>query len=226
MMVDEPKKRGATRQAKVLLVDDHPIVRQGLAELIEQEADLTICGQAQNASQALQAAASLHPDIAIVDISLQGLSGIELTKDLKAQHPGVAVLVLSMHDETLYAERVLRAGARGYIMKEEAAEKVMTAIREVLAGKLYLSEEMSSRLLSKFLDGGAKIGSSPEEQLTDRELQVFELIGHGRSTREIAETLHRSIKTIESHREHIKSKLKLTGSTDLVRHAVQWIHST
>jgi len=224
-MTTAQKNTDSIRQARVLLVDDHPIVRQGLAELIEQESDMSICGQSQSAAEALQAVEDLQPDISIVDVSLQGISGIELIKDIKAQYPCLPVLVLSMHDETLYAERVLRAGARGYVMKEEATEKVMTAIREVLAGRLYLSERMSSRLLSKFVDGAPEVGGSPIERLTDRELQVFELIGQGLGTRKIAETLHLSIKTIESHREHIKTKLKLTDSTELVRHAVQWVQS-
>ncbi len=215
--------RGSTHQTSVLLVDDHPIVRQGLAELIEQEPDLSVCGEAENASEALQMIAALQPDIAIVDISLQGTSGIELIKDVKARYPHLPMLVLSMHDETLYAERVLRAGARGYVMKEEATEKLMAAIHKVLSGQIHLSEKMATRLLSKLIDGTYESSGSPMERLSDRELQVFESIGLGLGTREIAEKLHISVKTIDSHREHIKAKLKLTGSTELVQHAIQWV---
>ncbi len=212
-----------SNKAKVLLVDDHPIVRQGLAELIGQEADLSVCCEAQDASEALQAIAASKPDIALVDVSLQGTGGIELIKMIKASYPHVPVLVLSMHDETLYAERALRAGARGYVMKEEATERLLMAVRKVLSGQIYLSERMAGRLLSKFVDGAPEGGRSPMERLSDRELEIFEFIGHGLSTRRIAEKLHLSVKTIESHREHIKEKLKLTGSQELMRHAMQWV---
>jgi DNA-binding NarL/FixJ family response regulator len=217
------KNADSSHTAKILLVDDHPIVRQGLAELIEQEADLSICGEADNAYDALQAIAELKPDLAIVDVSLQESSGLELTKEIKARHVGLPVLVLSMHDETLYAERVLRAGARGYVMKEEATENLMTAIRKVLSGQVYLSDRMSARMLSTLVDGTPQTDGTAIGRLSDRELQIFELIGKGLSTRRIAETLHLSVKTIESHREHIKDKLKLTGSQELMRHAMQWL---
>jgi DNA-binding NarL/FixJ family response regulator len=174
--------------------------------------------------EALQAIAAEQPDIAIVDLSLHDTSGLELIKDLKANGPQTPVLVLSMYDETLYAERALRAGARGYIMKEEATERVMTAIRKVLSGEVYLSEKMSARLVSKFVDGPASADSSPVERLSDRELQVFELIGRGSGTRQIAETLHLSVKTIETHREHIKAKLRLANNSELVQHAIQWMN--
>lgn len=213
----------ASRTTRVLLVDDHPIVRRGLAELINHEPDLSVCGEAQNAQEALDALAALEPDLAIVDVSLQETSGIELIKDIKIRYPEMLMLALSMHDETLYAERVLRAGARGYVMKEEAAEKLMTAIRKVLSGQIYLSEKMAARALSKFVHGARDTDGSPLGRLSDRELQVFELIGRGRGTRQIAETLHLSVKTIESHREHIKEKLKLTTSAELVQHAIQWV---
>lgn len=222
-MTAEPKKADSNARAKILLVDDHPIVRQGLAELIEQEDDLVICGEAQSGFEALQAIATAKPDLAMVDISLQGTNGLELIKQIKAGHSDVPVLVLSMHDETLYAERALRAGARGYVMKEEATARLITAIRRVLSGEIYLSERMSARLLSRFVDGGPQTGGSAMERLSDRELEVFELIGRGLSTRRIAEELHLSIKTIESHREHIKEKLKLESSQELMRHAMQWV---
>jgi DNA-binding NarL/FixJ family response regulator len=222
-MTTLPHGTRASRTTRVLLVDDHPIVRRGLAELIDQEPGFSVCGEAQNAQEALDSVAALQPDLAVVDVSLQGTSGIELIKDVKIRYPDMLVLVLSMHDETLYAERVLRAGARGYVMKEEATEKLMTAIRKVLSGQIYLSEKMAARALSKFIHGARDTNGSPLECLSDRELQVFELIGRGRGTRQIAETLHLSVKTIESHREHIKSKLNLTRSTELMQHAIQWV---
>lgn len=207
---------------RVLLVEDHPIVRQGLTELIEQEPDLSVCGVAASVPEALQAIAAEQPDIALVDLSLQDTSGIELIKDIKARQPQLPVLVLSMHDETLYAERALRAGARGYIMKEEATERVMTAIRKVLSGEIYLSERMSARLVSKLVDGPPTTGGAPVERLSDRELQVFEMIGRGIGTRQIAEALHISVKTIETHRERIKTKMRLANNSELVQHAMQW----
>lgn len=222
-MAQQQHNAEAKRAVRVFLVDDHPIVRRGLVELIEQEPDLSVCGEASDAPAAVEAIAELQPDIAVVDISLQHTSGIELIKDLKISHHDLPILVLSMHDETLYAERVLRAGARGYVMKEEATERLMTAIRQVLKGQIYLSGRMSARLVSSFVAGPPGTGSSPMERLSDRELQVFELIGQGLSTRQIAEALHLSVKTIESHREHIKGKLNLTRSTELLQHAMQWV---
>jgi DNA-binding NarL/FixJ family response regulator len=222
-MTKPRREEGPDCPTRILLVDDHPIVRQGLKELVEQEPDMSVCGQAENVSQALQAVDQSRPHIAIVDISLQDSSGIELIKDLKARDADLPVLVLSMHDETLYAERALRAGARGYVMKEEATERLMTAIRKVLGGDIYLSDKMGARLLSKFVAGGPQAGGSPIERLSDRELQVFELIGQGLGTRQIAQSLHLSVKTIESHREHIKDKLRLASSTELLRHAMQWV---
>jgi DNA-binding NarL/FixJ family response regulator len=204
-------------------VDDHPIVRQGLAELIEHEPDLTVSGEAETGAQALELIAAAQPDIAIVDVSLRDMSGLDLIKDMKVRYANLPILALSMHDETLYAERVLRAGAKGYIMKEEATETVMLAIRKVLAGQIYLSEKMAARLLSRFVDGSGETGGSPIQRLSDRELEIFELIGRGLSTRRIAETLHLSVKTIESHREHIKEKLKLGSSREVMRHAMQWV---
>ncbi len=213
-----------TSSRRVLVVEDHPIVRQGLVELIEHEPDLSVFGVAANGPEALQALADEQPDIAIVDLSLQDTSGTELIKDIKARYPQLPVLVLSMHDEALYAERVLRAGARGYIMKEEATERVMTAVRTVLRGEVYLSEKMSARILRKLVDRPLSTGTSPAECLSDRELQVFELIGRGMGTRQVAETLHLSVKTIETHREHIKAKLHVANSTKLLQCATQWVN--
>lgn len=208
--------------AKVLIVDDHPLVRRGLAELISKEPDLQVSGEAAGASEALGQLTSNRPNLVIIDLSLQEGSGLDLIKQIKAMDDGIKVLVSSMHDESLFAERSIRAGASGYIHKEEATEKVIEAIRYVLRGKVYLSEDMSERILHQF----AGIEELPPEgsisKLSNRELEVFELIGSGLSTRQIAEKLHRSIKTIETYRESIKQKLNLRSSNELIRHAVQW----
>jgi DNA-binding NarL/FixJ family response regulator len=209
--------------ARILLVDDHPVVLQGLTQIVNQEAGLMVCGQALKADGALQAIEQLKPDLAVVDISLRGTSGLDLVKTLKDRYPRLAVLVLSMHDESLYAERVIRAGARGYIMKEEASDKLLNAIRRVLEGGIYLSEKMSSKLLSQLVNRPRRKEGSSIDFLGDRELEVFRLIGQGNSTRQIAEKLHLSVKTVESHREHIKEKLKLGSATELMQHAFQWV---
>lgn len=218
-----PLKKNGLSQAvsRIVIVDDHPILRQGLAQLIDQEKDLSICGQFEEASTAFDSISSLKPDLALVDISLKGSSGVELLKNIKAHYPKMMVLVLSMHDESLYAERVLRAGASGYIMKQEASEKVLEAIRKVLAGEIYLSEKMSAKLMHQLIGGRPNATGSLMERLSDRELEVFGLIGQGRGTREIAEQLHLSVKTIESHRAHIKEKLNLKNATELVHRAIQ-----
>lgn len=209
-------------KSRILLVDDHPIVRQGLTEMINQETDVTVCGVADDLHKALDAIATLKPDLVIVDISLKGSNGIELLKNIKVRYPKMRVLMLSMHDESLYAVRALRAGAAGYIMKQEATEKVLTAIRQVLNGEVYLSERMEKRMMQQLVGGRAVRTGSPIEDLSDRELEVFGLIGQGHGTRQIAEQLHLSIKTIESHRAHIKEKLGLKNATELVQHAIQW----
>jgi len=221
MPIPEARQSDA-RKKRVLIVDDHPIARYGLAKLIEQEADLEVCGEAEDFAQALKALASARPDVVVADISLPGKNGLDLVKDIKARHAGLPVLVLSIHDESLYAERALRAGASGYIMKEEAAEEVVAAIRRVLAGEVYLSQPMASRMLSRLVRG-QDAAASPAELLTDRELQVFELMGQGMGTRQVAERLHLSVKTIETHQAHIKEKLNLSTVTQLVRHAVLWV---
>ena len=210
---------------KVLLVDDHPILRKGLAQMINQESDLMVCGEAEEAGKAFEAVGTLQPDVAVVDISLKTGNGIELVKNIKARYPDLAVLVLSMHDESLYAERALRAGSLGYIMKEEATEQVLVAIRRVMNGEIFLSEKMKSRMLQQITSGSRnKVVSSPIENLTDRELEVFRLIGEGRSTRQIAAELHLSVRTVEAYREYIKSKLNLRNATELVQHAFHWVH--
>jgi DNA-binding NarL/FixJ family response regulator len=209
-------------KSTVLLVDDHPIVRQGLAELIDHEKDLSVCGMADDIHHALDQIAALSPDVIVVDISLKGGNGIELLKNIKVRYPRQPVLMLSMHDESLYAVRALRAGAAGYVMKQEATEKVLTAIRQVLNGEIYLSERMEKKMMHQLVGGRAARTGSPLEDLSDRELEVFNLIGQGHGTRQIAEELHLSIKTIESHRAHIKEKLNLKNATELVQHAIQW----
>jgi DNA-binding NarL/FixJ family response regulator len=206
---------------KIILVDDHPVMRNGLAQLLDQEPDLKVCGQFEDAGMAFASIPTLQPHLAIVDLSLRSSSGLDLVKNIKATHPTVLVLVLSMHDETLYAERVLHAGASGYIMKQEATDRVLSAIRQVLNGGIYLSEGMSSKFVHRLATGRAPTGGSVTERLSDRELEVFGLIGQGRGTRQIAEHLRLSVKTIESHRAHIKEKLNLKTSTELVHMAIQ-----
>ena len=207
---------------KVLLVDDHPLVREGLVNLISQEAGSQICGEAGSEPQALEIIRTVQPHVAIVDISLENGSGIELIKSIKAMFPAVTVLVLSMHDEALYAERALRAGARGYIMKREAAKKVIQAIRCVLAGQLYVSEKIAARLAEKFVEGRLVTTPSPIEQLSNRELEVFELLGLGHNTRQIADHLHVGFKTVQAYSARIKEKLKLANATELLREAIRW----
>jgi len=210
---------------KILIVDDHPMTRQGLITLIQSEPDLSVCGEAETASDALESVAFLRPDLALVDISLPGKNGLELVKDLRSMHPEIPVLVISMHDEMLYAERVLRAGGRGYIMKQEGGRKIMDAIRQILAGKVFVSEKMSAQILENLSGHNQQTHRSPVEKLTDREFEVFQLIGQGLATREIAVQLHLSAKTVEVHRLHIKQKLKLKTATELIRYAVRWVES-
>lgn len=211
----------------IFIVDDHPIMRRGYASLIGREADLTVCGEAGSAQEALAAIGRCGTELAIIDISLGGMSGIELIKHIRALYPQVLILVVSMHDETLYAERALAAGARGYLMKSEVDKTVIEAIRRILAGSYYLSDEMSTRFFAQ-LGGGrrASDATSPVSRLSDRELEIFELLGQGRSTAEIAEALMISSKTVETHRARIKGKLGLASGRELLRHAVQWVNGT
>jgi DNA-binding NarL/FixJ family response regulator len=209
-------------KTRVVLVDDHPVVRQGIRAVLSQEPDLEVCGEAQSASEALRVIEESRPDLAVVDLSLQASSGLDLIKDLRIRHPHVLVLVLSMRDEAFYAERALRAGARGYVVKEEGCGAVLEGIRKVLKGQIHLSERVASKMIGAYVAGGARPGA-PIEQLTDRELEVFELIGKGLPTREIAQSLHLSVKTVDAHRENIKRKLGLEGATELLKHAIEWI---
>jgi DNA-binding NarL/FixJ family response regulator len=220
-----PEEKIVSRTIKVLLVDDHPLVRDGLVNLISQQTDLQICGEAGNEPQALDLIRTVRPDVAIVDISLETGSGIELIKSIKAMFPAVTILVLSMHDESLYAERALRAGARGYVMKCEAAKKVIEAIRCVLAGQLYVSNKIAALMAEKFVEGRPAANASPIEQLSNRELEVFQLLGLGHNTRQIADHLHVGFKTVQAYCARIKEKLKLANATELLREAIRWQES-
>jgi len=207
---------------RVLVVDDHPIVRQGLALLIDREADLVVCGEAEEAMGAMHVLASAKPDVLIVDISLNGPDGIDLLKSIRNTHPTLPVLILSMHDETIYAERALRAGANGYIMKQEATEKVLIAVRRILNGEIYVSERISNQILKQYITGSGTVRNSSIGDLSDRELEVFRLIGEGHGTRQIAEELHVSVKTVESYQAHIKEKLSLRSARELMQRAFAW----
>jgi DNA-binding NarL/FixJ family response regulator len=213
------------KKTKIVLVDDHPLVREWLANLINQQLDLEVIGDADSAPKALQVIAAAQPEIAIVDISMEGGSGLELIKDIRASYPNVAVLVLSMHDESIYAERAFRAGARAYIMKREATKRVLEAIRCVLEGKLYMSDKMAMKMAEKFVDGRPAAEGSPIEKLSDRELEVFQLLGRGYNTRQIADELHVSFKTIQSFSARIKEKLNFSNANELLREAVRWHES-
>ena len=209
-------------KSRVLVVDDHPIVRQGLTLLINRESDLTVCGEAEDAHTAMQSLTSTRPDILVVDISLNGPDGLDLLKNVRSRHPELPVLILSMHDESIYAERALRAGAQGYIMKQEATEKVLVALRRILSREVYVSERIANRMLHRYIGNPSASKPSSIADLTDRELEVFRLIGEGHSTRQIAEELHISVKTVESYQSHIKEKLSLRSARELVQHAIQW----
>lgn len=210
------------KKHRILLIDDHPIVRQGLALLIDREADLHVCGEAEQASSAMHAIATLRPDLVVLDISLSGPDGLDVLKEIRSRTGSLPVLILSMHDETIYAERALRAGANGYIMKQEATEKVLVAIRKILKGEVYLSERLTSAMLNHYVHGATTVKNSPLLSLTDRELEIFRLIGEGHATRQIADELHLSVKTVESHQAHIKEKLALRSARELVQHAIEW----
>jgi DNA-binding NarL/FixJ family response regulator len=206
----------------VLVIDDHPLLRQGIAMLINQQQDLQVCGEAEEVHSAMQFIAQRKPDIIILDISLKGPDGLDLLKSLRATDPDLPVLILSMHDEAIYAERALRARANGYIMKQEATEKVLVAVRRILDGEIYLSESMSRKMLHQYIDGAPTMLQSRIATLSDRELEVFRRIGEGHATREIADELHLSIKTVETYQAHIKEKLGLRSGRELIQHAIQW----
>jgi DNA-binding NarL/FixJ family response regulator len=225
MSVTSKSQNQVGAKKRILVVDDHPIVRQGLALLINREPDLLVCGEAEEAMGAMHVLASAKPDVLIVDISLNGPDGIDLLKNIRTIHPTLPVLILSMHDESIYAERALRAGANGYIMKQEATEKVLVAVRRILNGEIYVSERISNQILKHYITGSGTIRNSSIGDLSDRELEVFRLIGEGHGTRQIAEELHVSVKTVESYQAHIKEKLSLRNARELMQRAFQW-HTT
>lgn len=222
-LMSKATKASNTNEVRILIVDDHSIVRRGLIDVIQREPELTVCAEASTAQDALTAVRDLKPHLALIDLSLKEISGIELIKQMRAMHPDVAMLVLSMHDELVYAERVLRAGALGYVMKAEATEKLVKAIRTVLRGEIFVSDKMSYRILGRMLGTKADLQGSPLSALSDRELEVFEELGKGQGTRQIAQKMCVSIKTIESHRESIKSKLNLKSANELVHLATHWV---
>jgi DNA-binding NarL/FixJ family response regulator len=223
-IAEATKTENVARNQKktVFVVDDHPLLRQGLAMLINREPDLTVCGEAEEAPAAMKAISATRPDILIVDISLNGPDGLDLLKNLRSLYPDLPVLILSMHDESIYAERALRARANGYSMKQEATEKVLVAVRRILDGEIYLSSRMSNKLLQQYLTGQTAETDSRMAALSDRELEVFRLIGEGLGTRQIADTLHLSMKTVESYQAHLKEKLSLRTGRELMQHAIQW----
>lgn len=225
MTAGTDRSGGAPRPRRVLLVDDHPIVRKGLRRLIENHAGLEVCAEAEGVRGARDAIRAHRPDIVVVDLSLKDGDGIELVKEVHAHHPGLPLLVLSMHDESVYAERLLAAGASGYIMKQAASELFIQALEEVLAGRTYTSDAVNARLLHKTAAAGVGNGSTATDALSNRELQILEMIGRGLSSRQVAESLNLSIKTIEAHRQRIKRKLKLKTGAQLVNFAVTWVAS-
>jgi DNA-binding NarL/FixJ family response regulator len=219
------RKKAAQSRIRILIVDDHPMMREGLAQLIGHQADMMVCGQSGEAGDALEKVRLLKPSLVLADITLPGRNGLELIKDIQVLDAGVGVLVLSMHDESFYAERVLRAGGRGYVMKQEGGKKIIEAIREVSAGRIFVSEKMAARILEIFSGHRPDDGKSAVENLTDREFEVFQLIGQGMGTKDLAAQLHVSPKTIEVHRANIKGKLRVKNMAELIRHAVRWVES-
>lgn len=222
-MSPQPRPYSPEDPARILIVDDHAIVRHGLVRLVENEPGLRVCGEAATIQEAIELVDREEPDLAIVDLALEGADGLELIKRISGQNGRVRSLVLSMYDESLYAERSLRAGASGYVMKEKATQTVIAAIRTVLDGEVHVSDEILDRILRKVAGGGTDVAESPLEALTDRELQVFRLLGEGHSTREVAEILHLSVKTIETHRAKIMRKLDLDNATHLLHRAIAWV---
>ncbi len=220
-----PMRQPKQKKSRILLVDDHAVVRFGIAALINRQVDMEVCGEEEDGSRAMDAITTLMPDLVIADISLKDSSGLELMRNIKAQYPKMPVLVVSVHDETIYAEVAFRAGALGYLNKEEAIDKILTAIRRVLNGEVYVSDVLSAKLLQKQVRGGGSdiSNGSPVKSLSDRELEVFQLIGQWKGTRQIADELHLSIKTIEYYREQIKKKLNLKNAAELTQYATSWV---
>ncbi len=209
-------------KTKILIVDDHPMMREGLGHLIANEPDLTICGEAEESTQAMRQIEEFRPDLVLSDLTLPGKSGLEMIKDIQTQYPEIKVLVISMHDEELYTERVLKAGARGYVMKQEGGKRILEGIRTVLRGEIFVSAKMSSKLL-QMISGGTNRGKdNPLKNLTDREFEIFNLIGAGLSTAEISTKINISVKTVEVHRANVKAKLGLRSAAELLRYSVRW----
>jgi DNA-binding NarL/FixJ family response regulator len=217
-----PAPRAGKKRARILLVDDHPLVRERLTEIINREADLIVCGEAEDRHEALAAIPAKQPDLAIIDLSLKSSDGLELIKDIRPRWPELRVLVVSMHDESLYAERVIRAGALGFITKQEATRKILVAIRRVLAGTIYLNENIACHIISRLTSHAPTVGATPPELLSDRELKVFGMTGRGLNISEIADRLHIAVKTVETYRARIKEKLKLKDSSELLQLAISW----
>lgn len=220
-----PAKTSPPARRRILLVDDHPLMRAGLSMILGRQPDLEVCCEASSPSEALALMTREAPDLVVTDLTMPGRSGVEFIKDLLSLHPDLPVLVVSMHDEMIYAERALRAGARGYVMKEAGGEALLNAVRQVLQGRVYVSERMSATLLDALTGRRPRGSTSPIEKLSDREFEIFQLIGQGCTTRDVAERLGLSSKTVDVHRGHIKEKLELANATELVRHAVRWVES-
>ena len=216
------KPAAAKTRKRILIMDDHPITRQGLSQLLSREADLVVCAEVDNAEQAFAAIKSRRPDLILTDLTLPGKSGLDFIREMKTLHPGVKTLVLSMHDETIYAERGLRAGARGYVMKSESGEKLLRAIRAVLAGEISVSEKVSGALLNHLAGHRTERDATAMNMLTGREFEVFQLMGQGLGTRDIGERLHISGKTVETHRSHLKEKFKMKSGQEMASYAVRW----
>jgi len=218
-----PSNPSRTRPSRILLVDDHPIVREGLSQFINHEPGLSVCGMAGDAAEAMEQIQKTAPDLVVADLSLSGKPGLEFVKDVSSHYPSLPILVLSIHDESLWAERVLRAGAEGYIMKSQATQKIVAAIRHILSGSIWVSEQVNATLLQKQISHRKPAPGSPLEQLSDRELEVFQCIGRGMSIREIAAAFHLSRKTVDVHRDHIREKLCIKSSNELIRYAVSHV---
>jgi DNA-binding NarL/FixJ family response regulator len=224
-MSKPPPARPANKRVRILLVDDHPLVRERLTEIVSREPDLMVCGEAEDRHDAIAAVGAKHPDLIIVDLALKSSDGLELIKDVRTRWPKVQMLVVSMHDESLYAERVIRAGAQGYITKQEATKKILLAIRRVMAGSIYLNERVAAHIIGRLTARSSTVAATPAEVLADRELQVFDLTGRGLNTSDIATRLHIAVKTVETYRARIKEKLKLKDSSELLQLAISWTHN-
>ena len=219
------RPRAGRKRSRIVIVDDHPIVRERLAEIIGRENDLEVCGESEDRAEAIDTIKERSPDLVIIDLTLKNSDGLELIKDINARWPKLLMLVVSMHDESLYAERVIRAGAQGYITKQEATRNILVAIRRVLSHQIYLNDQISTHIISRLISNTGNTAATPAELLADRELQVFELTGRGMNTREIADRLHIAAKTVETYRARIRDKLKLKDGSELLQLAISWTHN-